>query len=206
MDIGVCHRLLVKRNAANVSKWVIVKFVNREHAKSILSKKFPLSSTNFSRLNINDKLYFNLSLCQYYCYLWRRCKDLQRKEMIHHTFLSEQTLPWKIFHESDVRYSKSDSTAKWQKNIFYLYWEWIKDPRNYLVGSYFFEIMAWDLYYYPRGNYLRYFQGPTDPLPYTIVHTVFVNLFLANLFKNFDKVNAQLVYLASATISLFKNP
>ena len=93
MDIGVCHRLLVKQNAANVIKWVIVNFVNRKHAKSILSKKFPLSSTNFSRLNINDKLYFNFSLCQYYCYLWRRCKDLQRKKMIHHTFLSEQTLP-----------------------------------------------------------------------------------------------------------------
>ena len=56
MDIGICHRLLVKQNAANVSKWVIVNFVNRKHAKSILSKKFPLSSTNFSRLNINDKL------------------------------------------------------------------------------------------------------------------------------------------------------
>ena len=38
-DIEACHRLPVRRNATNASKRVIVKFVNRKHAESILSKK-----------------------------------------------------------------------------------------------------------------------------------------------------------------------
>ena len=53
-DIEACHRLPVRRNATNASKRVIVKFVNRKHAESILTKKFTLSSTDFSRLNINN--------------------------------------------------------------------------------------------------------------------------------------------------------
>ena len=85
-DIEACHRLPVRRNATNASKRVIVKFVNQKHLESILSKKFTLSSTDFSRLNINNKVYANPSLCPYYRYLWGRCKDLQRRKMIHHVF------------------------------------------------------------------------------------------------------------------------
>ena len=48
MDIEACHRLPVKCNAVNVGKKVIIKFVNLKHAESILSKKFTLSSTDFS--------------------------------------------------------------------------------------------------------------------------------------------------------------
>ena len=77
VGIEAYHRLPVRRNATNVNKRVIVKFVNRKHAESILSKKFTLSSTYFSRLNINNKIYVNLSLCPYYRYLWGLCKDLQ---------------------------------------------------------------------------------------------------------------------------------
>ena len=66
-DIEACHRLPVRYNATNVSKRVIVKFVNQKHAGSILSKKFTLSSTDFSRFNINNEVYVNLSLCPYYC-------------------------------------------------------------------------------------------------------------------------------------------
>ena len=58
-DIEACHRLPIRRNATNASKRVIVKFVNRKHAESILTKKFTLSSTDFSRLNINNKVYVN---------------------------------------------------------------------------------------------------------------------------------------------------
>ena len=76
-DRETCHRLPVRRNATNLSKRVMVKFLNRKHAESILSKSFTLSSTDFSRLNINNKLYVNPSLCPYYRYLWGRCKDLQ---------------------------------------------------------------------------------------------------------------------------------
>ena len=39
MDIEACHRLPVRCNATNAGKRVIVKFVNRKHAESILSKK-----------------------------------------------------------------------------------------------------------------------------------------------------------------------
>ena len=65
-DIEACHRLSVRRSATNASKKVIVTFVNQKHAESILSKMFTLSSTDFSRLNINNKLYVNQSLCSYY--------------------------------------------------------------------------------------------------------------------------------------------
>ena len=88
-DIEACHRLPVRRNATNVSKRVIVKFVNQKHAESILSKKFTLSSTDFSRLNINNKVYVNPSFCPYYHYLWGRCIDLQRRKMIPHVFVWE---------------------------------------------------------------------------------------------------------------------
>ena len=122
MNIEACHRLLVRRNATNASKRVIVKFANRKHAESIVSKKFILSSTDFSRLNINNKVYANPSLCPYYRYLWGRCKDLQRRKMIHHVFclrsvvaikLTDESLPLKIYHGSDIPYSQLDSIAEW---------------------------------------------------------------------------------------------
>ena len=61
-DIEACHRLTIKCNATNVTKRVIVKFVNRKHAEFTLSKKFTLSYTDFCRLNINNKLYVSTSL------------------------------------------------------------------------------------------------------------------------------------------------
>ena len=61
-NIEVCHRLPVRRNPTNASKRVIVKFVNQKHAESIMSKKFTLSSMDFYRLNINNKVYVNPSL------------------------------------------------------------------------------------------------------------------------------------------------
>ena len=120
-DIEACHRLSIRRNATNVSKKVIVKFVNRKHTESILSNKFTLSSMDFSRLNINNKVYVNPFLCPYYRYLWGRCKDLQRRKMIHHVFclgsvvaieLTDKSLPLKIYHNSDIPYSQSDSIAE----------------------------------------------------------------------------------------------
>ena len=75
---------------------------------------------DFSRLNINNKVYVNLSLCLHYCYLWGWCKDLQHRKMIHHVFclgsvvtikLTDQSLPLKIYHDSDIPYSQSDSIA-----------------------------------------------------------------------------------------------
>ena len=57
MDVEVFHRLSSRRNAGKVGK--SVRFV--DHI---------LRSTDFSRLNINNKLYVNTSLCPYYHYLW----------------------------------------------------------------------------------------------------------------------------------------
>ena len=120
-EIKACHWLPAKRNVTNVKR-AIVKFVSRKHGESILSKKFTLSSTDFPRLNINNKLYVNPCPCPYYRYLWGRCKDLHRRKMMHHVFclwkvvaikLTEQTLPLKIYHESDIPYSQSDSIAEW---------------------------------------------------------------------------------------------
>ena len=68
MGIEACHRLSVRRNATNISKGFIDKFVNRKHAEFILSKKFILSSTDFSRLNINNEVSVSPPLCSYYCY------------------------------------------------------------------------------------------------------------------------------------------
>ena len=42
-DIEACHRLHLRCNSGNVGKTVIIKFLNRKHAESSLSKKFPLS-------------------------------------------------------------------------------------------------------------------------------------------------------------------
>ena len=113
-DMETYQRLPVRRNAINASKSVIVKFVNRKHAESILSKEFTLSSTDFSRLTINNKLYVNPSSCLHYRYLWGRRKDLQQRKMIHHAFclgsvvaikLSEKTLLLKIYNEYYIPYS-----------------------------------------------------------------------------------------------------
>ena len=117
-DIEACHRLPIRRNATNASKRVIVKFVNRKHSESFLSKTFTLSSTDFFRLNINNKVYVNPYLCPYYRYLWGWCKDLQYRKMTHHAFclesvvaikLTHQPLSLKIYHDSDIPYNWSDS-------------------------------------------------------------------------------------------------
>ena len=104
-DIEACHRLPVRSNATNTSKRVIVKFVNWKHTESILPKTFTLSFTDFSRLNINNKVYVSPSLY----------KNLQHRKMIHHVFclgsvvaikLTDQSLSLKIYHGIDIPYSQ----------------------------------------------------------------------------------------------------
>ena len=153
--VEACHTLPERRNATNASNRVIVKFVNRKLAESILSKKFTLSSTDFSRLNINNKVNnVNLSLCPYYHYLWGRCKDLQRRKMIHHVFclgsvvainLTVQSLPLKIYQNSDIPYSQSNSIAERWKNIFYFILEIDQGPLQQL-GRFSFFTAASGLY------------------------------------------------------------
>lgn len=109
-----------KTHAANKGERFIVKVMNRKYPELVLSKKFTLSFKDFSRLNINNKLYANMFLCPYYRCLWGQCKYLQRREMVHHVFclgsavaikLTEQIFHITIYHESDVPYIQSDDIA-----------------------------------------------------------------------------------------------
>ena len=153
-----------------------------------MSKKFTLSSTDFSRLNINNKVYFNPPLCPYYRYSWERCKDLQRRKMIHHVFclgsvaankLTDQSLPLKIYHDSDIPYSQSDSIAKVIEEYLLFYTgNRSRTPATtrqflhvYCYLSTWLHFWPYFFFYCPCENYLRYFRGSTDTPPYTTVHT-----------------------------------
>ena len=52
-------------NAANIGKRVIIKFGNSKYVVNLFCQKITLSSSDFSRLNINNKLNANTSLCPY---------------------------------------------------------------------------------------------------------------------------------------------
>ena len=77
-DIEGCHRLPLGRNNTTDKKRVIVKFVNRKHSKLKLRSKKSIS--------MKSKVYINHSLCPYYCYIWAKCKDLQRKGKVSQVF------------------------------------------------------------------------------------------------------------------------
>ena len=76
-DIEGCHRLPLGRNS---NKRVIVKFVNRKHSELMLRSKKSISS--------KSKVYINHSLYPYYRYIWKKCKDLQRKGKVSQFFVS----------------------------------------------------------------------------------------------------------------------
>ena len=199
-----CHRLPVRHNATNVSKRAIVKFVNRKHAETILSKKFTLSSMDFSRL----KVYVNLSLCPYYRYLRVRCKDLQCRK-IHHVFylgsavaikLTDQSLPLKIYHDSD---NQSDSSC-WVIEEYLLYILGIDQGPLQQLGRFSFFTAIYHhgfrpLFIVPVKTTLdlsRVLQILLFILLF--IHFLSKNSFLFTFFKNnFDKVNTHLVYLVS---------
>ena len=103
MDIKNCHRLPLGRNSTNTTKQVIVKFVNRKHSEAILQQKKDINSKN--------KVFVTNSLCPYYCFLWGKCKDLQRKGRISQVFclgavvtirVTENSPAIKILHERDL--------------------------------------------------------------------------------------------------------
>ena len=77
-DIEGCHCLPLGRNSTTDNKRVIVKFVNRKHSELMLRSK--------KSINSKSKVYINHSLCPYYHYIWRKCKDLQRKGKISQVF------------------------------------------------------------------------------------------------------------------------
>ena len=71
MDIEGCHRLPLGRNTTNITKRVIVRFVNRKHSEDMLQPKKDINSKN--------NVFVTHSLYPYYRFLWGKCKDLQRK-------------------------------------------------------------------------------------------------------------------------------
>ena len=113
-NIEACHKLPVRRNATIVSKGYS-QICGPETCRIHSVKNVYLE------LYGNNKVYVNPSLCPYYHYLWGWFKDLQLRVMIHHVFcivnvvsikLTDQSLPLKIYHDSDIRYSQSDGTAE----------------------------------------------------------------------------------------------
>ena len=78
--IEACHRLPSGSGLANTSnsKRVIVTFVNRKHPEAMLRLK--------KSINSRSNVYITNSLCPYYRFLWGKCKDLQRKDLINQVF------------------------------------------------------------------------------------------------------------------------
>ena len=78
LDIEGCHRLPLGRNATKTTKRVIVKFVNRKHLEAMLQHKKDISK--------KSKVFVSHPLCPYYWFLWRKCKELQRKDQVNQVF------------------------------------------------------------------------------------------------------------------------
>ena len=102
MDIEGCDRLPLGRNSINTTKRVIVKFVNGKHSEAMLQRK---------KGNSKNMVFVTHSLYPYYCFLWGKCKDLQRKGRISQVFclgavvtirVTENSPAIKILHERDL--------------------------------------------------------------------------------------------------------
>ena len=112
MDIEGCHQLPLSRNNPGGTKRVIVRFVNRKHSEDMLWLKKIISS--------HSKVFISNSLCLYYCYLWGKCKDLQRRGVFNQVFclgvavtikVIENGPPVKIYHENDLKIYLGDGNA-----------------------------------------------------------------------------------------------
>ena len=111
-DIVACHRLPPGCVNKSNCKHVIVKFINRKHSEAMLHLKKSINScSNVCIMN---------SLCPYYRFLWGKCKDLQRKDLINQVFrlgtvvtikVRENGPPIKIFPESDLLVHQDMSTV-----------------------------------------------------------------------------------------------
>ena len=77
MDIEGCDKLPLGRNSINTTRRVIVKFVNGKHSEAMLQRK---------KGNSKNMVFVTHSLYPYYCFLWGKCKDLQRNGRISQVF------------------------------------------------------------------------------------------------------------------------
>ena len=78
LDIEVCHRLPLGRNATNTTKRVIVTFFKRKHWEAMLQRKKDISQ--------KSKVFVSHSLRPYYRLLRRKSKELQRKRRVDQAF------------------------------------------------------------------------------------------------------------------------
>ena len=61
-DIKRCRRLPLSRNSSGHDKRVIVKFVNRKYAETLLKDKKRINGKNFGHLYVTNKVFVSVSL------------------------------------------------------------------------------------------------------------------------------------------------
>ena len=103
-DVEGCHR--IGRNNAT-----ILKFSRRKDCYATLKVRKEISKIKFDDININDKIYINQSLCQYYKTLRWRCKKMWENELIHSFWVYNSKLfiritadgnMFEISHDNDI--------------------------------------------------------------------------------------------------------
>ena len=95
-NIEACHWLKSKGN----DKKVIIKFSRRKDADNVRKAKKKLKSANLSSLGINNPVYINDSLCNYYKLLWSKCKKLSINKSLHGFWVTNGTLRLKVSESS----------------------------------------------------------------------------------------------------------
>lgn len=83
-DFEACHRLYKKRNDEGPAK-VIARFTNRKVCESLLlnSKLLKSKKTELrDKHGLENSIFINNNLCNYYKYLWGKSKALYKKKLI----------------------------------------------------------------------------------------------------------------------------
>ena len=121
LEIEVCHRLPLGRNAINTAKQVIVKFVTSGHSEAMLQRK--------KEINQKSKVFVSHLLCPYYRFLWGKCKELQRKFRINKVFclgaavmvrITKNSTAIKILHKKIPNGMTGMSPRVCEKDYFFM--------------------------------------------------------------------------------------
>ena len=82
--IETCQRLFQKESNNQLPKRTILRFVNRQFAEDLLSKRNISSTLYFNKLGFpwGTQIYFNANLCEYFKKLWDMCKELKNSGRI----------------------------------------------------------------------------------------------------------------------------
>ena len=85
----------------DIAGTLIKEFVNRKHPEAMLRNKILLVIKIFPICMFMVRLF--VSLCPYYCNIWGKCKDLQRRGKIYHVFCLGDTIAVKVTKHSSAR-------------------------------------------------------------------------------------------------------